>query len=122
MSNEDRKWWNAEEAVFSSETSGGGLPTGPTFDLIVYEAINFMDGKRTTSDIAGLLSAEYNHDFDAAWMDQLVGVLGRLQLVSAVRRDRAMMAVLKRTSKLSRKLLIPHLQKAFAVRKRRMNW
>ena len=82
LSGDDLKWWNAQQARFSSEAPGGGLPTGPTFDLIVYEAINFMDGRRTTSNIASLLSAEYNHDFDAAWMDQLVGVLGRLQVVS----------------------------------------
>ena len=49
----------------------------------MYEAINFMDGKRTNSEIAELLSAEYGRDFSAEWMDQLVGVLGRLQLVSA---------------------------------------
>jgi hypothetical protein len=30
-----------------------------------------------------LLSAEYGRDFSAEWMDRLVGVLGRLQLVSA---------------------------------------
>jgi hypothetical protein len=82
MSREDKKWWDAQDALFSSEAPGGGEPTAPTFGLIVYEAMNFMDGKRTTSDIAGLLSAEYNHNFEAAWMDQLVGILGRLQLVS----------------------------------------
>ena len=59
------------------------LPAGPTLDLVVYEAINFMDGKRTNPEIAELLSAEYGRDFSAEWMDRLVGVLGRLQLVSA---------------------------------------
>jgi aminopeptidase YwaD len=83
MSSEDTKWWSTQEAAFSSDGPGGGLPTGPTFGLIVYEAINFMDGKRTNIEIAELLSVEYNRDFDAAWMDQLVGVLGRLKLVSA---------------------------------------
>jgi hypothetical protein len=82
MSADDKKWWDAQDAAFSSETPGGGLPTAPTFGLIVYEAVNFMNGSRTTSDIADLLSAEYNHDFDAAWMDHLVGVLVKLQLVS----------------------------------------
>ena len=78
----DKKWWDTQEAAFSTEAPGGGEPIVPTFGLIVYEAMNFMDGKRTTSDIADLLSAEYNHDFDAAWMDHLVGVLVKLQLVS----------------------------------------
>jgi hypothetical protein len=82
MSAQDRQWWSTQQLAFSSEALGGGLPTGPALDLVVYEAINFMDGKRTTSDIAGLLSAEYNRDFDAAWLELLVGVLGRLQLVS----------------------------------------
>jgi aminopeptidase YwaD len=81
LSGDDLKWWNAQQTAFSREAPGGGLPTGPTLDLIVYEAINFMDGKRTNAEIARLLSAEYNRDLDATWMDQLVGVLGRLQLV-----------------------------------------
>ena len=83
LSGDDRNWWNTQNAAFSSAATGGGLPAGLTFGLIVYEAMNFMDGKRTTSDIANLLSAEYNHDFDAVWMDRLVSVLGRLQLVGA---------------------------------------
>ena len=82
LSGDDLKWWNAQQAAFTSEAPGGGLPPGPTFDLIVYEAINFMDGKRTNAEIARLLSAEYNHDFDAAWMDQLVGLLRRLKIVA----------------------------------------
>lgn len=82
MSAQDRQWWSTQQLAFSSEAPGGGLPTGPTLDLVVYEAINFMDGMRTTSDIAGLLSAEYNRDFEQAWVDQLVGVLGRQQLVA----------------------------------------
>jgi hypothetical protein len=83
LSGDDLKWWSAQQSVFSSDTPGGGLPAGPTLDLVVYEAINFMDGKRTNPEIAELLSAEYGRDFSAEWMDRLVGVLGRLQLVSA---------------------------------------
>jgi hypothetical protein len=82
LSGDDLKWWNAQQEAFRSDAPGGGLPSGPTFDLIVYEAINFMNGKRTNGEIAELLSAEYVRDFDAAWMDKLVGVLGRLGLVS----------------------------------------
>ncbi len=78
----DKKWWDTQEAAFSTEAPDGGEPTSPPFGMIVYEAMNFMDGKRTTSDIAELLSAEYDHDFDAAWIDRLVGVLGRLQLIT----------------------------------------
>ena len=81
LSAADLRWWNTQQAVFSNQAAGGGLPTGPNLDLIVYEAINFMDGKRTNSEIAALLSAEYHHDFDAAWMDQLAAILERLQVV-----------------------------------------
>jgi hypothetical protein len=83
LSGDDLEWWSAQQSAFKSDSPGGGLPTGPTLDLIVYEAINFMDGKRTNAEIARLLSAEYNHDFDAAWMDQLVAVLGRLKIVAS---------------------------------------
>ena len=62
---------------------GGGLPTRPPFDQVTFEAINFMDGKRSTGEIAGLLAVEFNHDFDVAWVDRLVGILAKLKLVQA---------------------------------------
>jgi len=83
LSGDDEKWWNEQDAVFSSESPGGGLPVKPTFPVIRYEAMNFMDSKRDAAAIAGLLSVEYNHDFDAAWVERLVGILAKLKLVEA---------------------------------------
>jgi hypothetical protein len=81
MAGDDKAWWDAQQQRFASDAPGGGLPTGPNFDLIAFEAVNFMDGRRTTSDIADALSAEFGQDFDAGWVNQLVGILGRLGLV-----------------------------------------
>jgi hypothetical protein len=83
LSGDDRKWWNEQQAAFASESPGGGLPTRPPFDQITFEAINFMDGKRTTAQIADLLAVEFNRDFDVAWVDRLVGILAKLNLVQA---------------------------------------
>jgi Peptidase family M28 len=83
ISGDDKKWWGEQEAAFASDSGSGGLPTRPPFDQIAFEAINFMDGKRSTTDIAGLLAVEFNRDFDGAWVDRLVGILGKLNLVKA---------------------------------------
>ena len=83
LAGDDRKWWDEQEAVFASESPGSGLPTRAPFAQITFEAINFMDGKRSTAEIADLLAVEFNRDFDAAWVDRLVGILGRLKLVQA---------------------------------------
>ncbi|MGB0035515.1 MAG: hypothetical protein WBP79_08585, partial [Candidatus Acidiferrales bacterium] len=60
-----------------------GLASGPTFDVIVFEAMNFMNGKRASAEIAALLAVEFNRDFDAAWMDRLVGILEKIKVVAA---------------------------------------
>ncbi len=83
LSGDDLKWWDEQEAAFASESPGGGLPTRPPFAQITFEAINFMDGKRGTAEIAGLLAMEFDRDFDAAWVDRLVGILAKLKLVQA---------------------------------------
>jgi aminopeptidase YwaD len=83
ISGDDAKWWAEQQAVFASEYPGGGLPVRPPFDQVSFEAINFMDGKRSTADIASLLAVEFNRDFDAAWVDRLVGILAKLNLVKA---------------------------------------
>lgn len=83
LSGDDRKWWDEQESQFSSDSPGDGLPTQPTFELITFEAINFMDGRLTKADIAELLGVEFNRDFDTAWMDRLVGILSKLKLVKA---------------------------------------
>jgi len=81
LSGDDKKWWEAQSATYSSYAPGGGLPINPTFPVIRCEAMNFMNGHRDAATIAGLLSAEYNRNFDAAWVDRLVDILAKLQLV-----------------------------------------
>jgi hypothetical protein len=82
LSGDDRKWWDEQQARFASEAPGGGLPTQPPFDLIAFEAVNFMDGKRTTADIADALSAEFDRDFAPEWVDRVVEVLVKQGLVA----------------------------------------
>jgi hypothetical protein len=82
LSGDDAKWWDEQEAQFAAGP-GNGLATSPTFDVIVFETINFMDGKRTAADIAPLLAVEFNRDFDAAWVEHLVGLLEKMKVVAA---------------------------------------
>jgi hypothetical protein len=81
VSAEDGKWLAEQEARFSSDSEG--LATKANFGLISFEAINFMDGHRSTAEIADLLSAEYLIDIDQAWMDRLVSILEKQKLVAA---------------------------------------
>jgi len=83
LSGSDKKWWGEQEERFASDSPGGGLPVAPPFDLVAFEAMNFMDGKRTAGEIAALLSLEFNRDFDAAWMERLVGILEGVKVVKA---------------------------------------
>jgi len=79
----DKAWWEEQQERFASDSPGGGLPEKPPFELIAFEAINFMDGKRTEGEIAALLSLEFNQDFGAAWMQRLVGILEGVKVVKA---------------------------------------
>jgi len=81
LSGNDKTWWGEQEARFASESPGGGLPEKPPFQLIAFEALNFMDGKKSEGEIAALLSLEFNRDFDAAWMERLVGILEGVKVV-----------------------------------------
>lgn len=76
---EDKKWWEEQTTRFSDDSEG--LATKPTFDLLMFEAVNFMNGQRTTSEIADLLAAEFLIDIDQAWVERLVGILERQKLV-----------------------------------------
>jgi aminopeptidase YwaD len=80
VSAEDGKWLSQQETRFASDSEG--LATKPNFALISFEAMNFMDGHRNTSDIADLLSAEYLLDIDQAWVDRLVSILEKQKLVA----------------------------------------
>jgi hypothetical protein len=77
---EDAKWLAEQEARFASDSEG--LATKPNFGLISFEAINFMDGHRSTSEIADLVSAEYLIDIDQPWVDRLVSILEKQKLVA----------------------------------------
>jgi hypothetical protein len=80
VSPDDKKWLAEQEARFASDSEG--LATKPNFALISFEAVNFMDGHRSTAEIADLLSAEYLLDIDQAWVDRLVGILEKQKLVA----------------------------------------
>jgi len=80
VSPEDGKWLAEQEARFASDSEG--LATKPNFGLISFETINFMNGHRSTAEIADLLSAEYLLDIDQAWIDRLVNILEKQKLVS----------------------------------------
>jgi hypothetical protein len=69
-----------QEARFASDSEG--LATKPNFALISFEAVNFMNGRRSTAEIADLLSAEYLLDIDQAWVDRLVSILDKQKLVA----------------------------------------
>ena len=77
---DDSNWLSEQEARFASDSEG--LATKPSFALITFEAVNFMDGHRSTAEIADLLSAEYLLDIDQAWVDRLVGILEKQKLVA----------------------------------------
>jgi hypothetical protein len=80
VSAEDGKWLAEQEARFASDSEG--LAIKPNFALISFEAVNFMDGHRSTAEIADLLSAEYLVDIDQAWVDRLVNILEKQKLVA----------------------------------------
>jgi hypothetical protein len=80
VSAEDGKWLGEQEARFSSDSEG--LATKANFGLISFEAINFMDGHRSTAEIADLISAEYLIDIDQAWVDRLVSILEKQKLAA----------------------------------------
>ena len=77
---EDKKWLDEQEVRFASDSEG--LATKPNFALISFEAVNFMDGHRSTAEIADLLSAEDLLDIDQAWVDRLVNILEKQKLVA----------------------------------------
>jgi hypothetical protein len=80
VSPEDKKWLAEQETRFASDSEG--LATKPNFALISFEAVNFMDGHRSTAEIADLLSAEYLIDIDQAWVDRLVSIMEKQKLVA----------------------------------------
>lgn len=47
----------------------------PDFDLAFYELVNLMNGSRSTSDIADLLTIELGRTFTPAWVDRAISIL-----------------------------------------------
>lgn len=80
VSSEDKKWMDEQEARFA--VAAAGISDQPDFGLLLWETINFMDGRRSSSEIADLLAAEYLVDIDQAWVDRLVGILAKQGLVA----------------------------------------
>ena len=80
VSADDGKWLAEQEERFSSDSEG--LATKPNFGIVSFEAVNFMDGHRSTAEIADLLSAEYLMDIDQAWVDRLASILEKQKLVA----------------------------------------
>src|SRR3982751_4998603 len=80
LAGDDKQWWDAQEERFAPP-AGELLPEGATMDKLVWETINFMDGHRSTAEIADLLSAEYLVDIDQAWVNKLVKILEAKKLV-----------------------------------------
>jgi aminopeptidase YwaD len=78
---DDKQWWDAQDERFAPP-EGDLLPLGATRDKLVWETINFMDGHRSTAEIADLLSAEYLVDIDQAWVDRLVKILEAKKLAA----------------------------------------
>ena len=81
LAGDDKQWWDAQQARFA-DPHGDLLPEGATMDKLVWETINFMDGHRSTAELADLLSAEYLVDIDQAWVEKLVKILEAKKLVS----------------------------------------
>ena len=51
LSEDDKAWWQAQDARFESDSPDGGLPLRAPFGVVMFETVNFMDGKRTTGEI-----------------------------------------------------------------------
>ena len=73
LAGEDKSWWNEQAARFSGQ---------PDLSLIVFEAMNFMNGQRTAEQIAVALSAEFNLDLDQLWLKRLIQILAAQKLVA----------------------------------------
>src|SRR5262249_20639153 len=71
----DLAWWEEQQ----KRLGGKG---GPGRDIVVYEAVNFMDGNRTSAEIADGLSCEFETKIDREWVDRLTALLAGLKLVA----------------------------------------
>ena len=70
LEGQDARWWDEQ------------IRKQPDSELLVYEAINFMDGRRGYAEIAALLTAELGRPFDAAWVARFAQAMSAAQLVA----------------------------------------
>ena len=52
------------------------------FDVVLFEAVNFMNGNRSSAEIADLLTMEFADEFTPPWVDHLASTLASLKLVA----------------------------------------
>ncbi|HEY8132129.1 MAG TPA: DUF4910 domain-containing protein [Thermoanaerobaculia bacterium] len=55
--------------------------THPNFDLLMFEALGFMDGRHSNREIADLLTIEFGEEVGESWVSRLASILGSLKLV-----------------------------------------
>jgi hypothetical protein len=51
------------------------------FDVILFETVNWMNGRRSSSEIADLLSMEFGDELTPAWVNRISSILASLKLV-----------------------------------------
>jgi hypothetical protein len=82
LSGDDKTWWETQAARFAAEDSSTGLASGVTFEILEFEAVNLMDGRRTPAEIASLLEAGLGVEVDAAFVTRLARILAARKLVA----------------------------------------
>jgi hypothetical protein len=70
LSSEDTKWLEEQRSRYDN------------LDVVLFEAINFMNGHRPANEIADLLTMEFTDAFTPAWVDRLSSVLASIKLVA----------------------------------------
>ncbi len=63
LTGDDAVWWKAQGDALEDR------------DVQVFEAVNLMDGRRTTAEIAQALSDAFDVEVSTAWVDRLVALL-----------------------------------------------
>ena len=52
------------------------------FDVVLFETLNFMNGRRSNNEIADLLTMEFQEPFTPGWVDRVAAMLHSLNLVA----------------------------------------
>jgi hypothetical protein len=72
----DDERWLLEQAERQQKSGGPGL------GMLIFEVVNFMDGRRSTAEIARLVSDEFLIPIDTALVDRLVAILASKGIVT----------------------------------------